>query len=253
MKPLAKQRINDILLGRFERWALPRMAAALPTWVGPDTLTAIAILAAFGSAVAYALAGQNLAWLHVASLGLVVHWWGDSLDGTLARIRQIRRERYGLFVDHLCDSISAAALFVGMGAGGLMRLDLALALCVSVLLLMNLVHLVTLARDVFKISFGVFGPTELRLAAIALNTAVWAMGPTTIQLAGDLDIALTPFDLLALVAVPVLLGIYLVSSVRETALISRLDPRPEAGHDGQAFDPTGQALGADAAPTGDGR
>lgn len=250
MKPLAKRRVNDILLGRFERWALPKMAAALPAWVGPDTLTVIAIVGAVVSAVAYALAGENLAWLHLASLGLVVHWWGDSLDGTLARIRQIRRERYGLFVDHLCDSISAAILFTGLGIGGLMRLDLALGLCVAILLIMNLVHLVTLARDVFKISFGVFGPTELRLAAIAVNTAVWALGPTTIRLGDGLE--LTPFDVLGVAAAPVLFGIYLVSSVRETALISRLDPRPEPGQDGQSYDPTGQTFGVDTVG-GDGR
>ena len=248
-KPLAKRRINDILLGRFERWALPKMAQALPAWIGPDTLTAIALLGAFVSAVAYALAGTNLAWLHVASLGLVVHWWGDSLDGTLARVRQIRRERYGLFVDHQCDAISAAALVFGLGIGDLMRLDLALAIGMGVLLLMNLVHMVTIARDVFKISFGGFGPTELRLAAIAVNTAVWALGPMTVSLWG-LD--WTPFDLIALVGAPVIFGFYLVASVRETMLISRLDPRPVPGQDGHAYDPTGQNHGTDTAG-GDGR
>ncbi|MEM1117092.1 MAG: CDP-alcohol phosphatidyltransferase family protein [Bacteroidota bacterium] len=249
LKPLAKRRINDILLGRFERWALPKMAQALPPWIGPDTLTGIALAGALVSAVAYALAGDNLAWLHLASLGLVVHWWGDSLDGTLARVRQIRRERYGLYVDHQCDAISAAALVIGMGAGDLMRLDLALAIGLGVVLLMNLVHMVTIARDVFKISFGGFGPTELRLVAIAVNTAVWALGPTTVSLWG---LEWTPFDLIGLVAAPVLLAFYLVASVRETVLIAKLDPRPEPGQDGLAYDPTGQLHGTDTG-SGDGQ
>ena len=240
--PLAKRRINDILLGRFERWALPRMAAALPAWVGPDTLTVVAIVGAVAAGVAYALAGEDLAWLHLASLGLVVHWWGDSLDGTLARVRQIRRERYGFFVDHQCDAISAVVLTVGMGAGSLMRMELALGIGVGVLMMMLLVNMVTIARDVFKISFGGAGPTELRLAAIVLNTAVWAIGPTTVSFWGQ---SWTPFDVVGLVAIAVLTVFYLVASIRETLLIARLDPRPTPGDDGQPFDPTGQTTGAD--------
>lgn len=239
---VAKRRINDIVLGRFERWALPKMAARLPRWVTPDGLTAIAIAGALLSAVAYALAGENLAWLHVASLGLVVHWWGDSLDGTLARVRQIRRERYGFFIDHQCDAIAAVALCVGLGAGSLMRLEIALAICIGVLLLMLLVNMVTIARDVFKISFGGVGPTELRLAAIALNTVAWALGPRPVVLWGQ---TWTLFDLLGLAAAVGLFGFYAVSTVRETRIVARLDPTPPPGHDGQPFDPTGQEAGVD--------
>ena len=238
IKP-AKRRINDILLGRFERWALPRMAAALPAWVTPDGLTALAIGGALVSAVAYALAGDDLAWLHLASFGLVVHWWGDSLDGTVARVRQIRRERYGFFVDHQCDAISAVALTVGMGAGSLMRMDVALAICVGVLMLMLLVNMVTIARDVFKISFSGIGPTELRLAAVVLNTVIWAVGAPSVVVAGR---TWGLFDLIGMGAVVLLAAFYLVSAVRETRLIARLDPTPPPGADGHAFDPTGQEL-----------
>lgn len=246
--PLAKRRINDILLARFERWVLPLMAERLPRWVTPDTLTGVAIAGAVLSAVAYALAGENLAWLHVASFGLVVHWWGDSLDGTLARVRQIRRERYGFFVDHQCDAISAVLLFSGMGVGGLMRLELALGIAVGFLLMMNLVNMVTIARDVFKISFAGGGPTELRLLVIVVNTVAWAIGPRTVDLWGQ---AWTPFDLFGLVAAPGLLVVYLFYSFREMRIIADLDPPPPPGQDGQPFDPTGQGLVRDAAP-GDG-
>lgn len=235
--PKATRRINDILLGRFERRALPWMAERLPRWITPDGLTGIALGGAFVSAIAYALAGENLAWLHLASFGLVVHWWGDSLDGTLARVRQIRREKYGFFVDHQCDAISAVALTVGMGAGSLMRMDVALAICVGVLMLMLLVNMVTIARGVFKISFSGIGPTELRLIAIAFNTVVWAAGPEAISLAGR-EWAL--FDVLGIVGVIGLGLFYVVSTIRETRLVARLDPTPQAGQDGIAFDPTGQ-------------
>ncbi|WP_420457241.1 CDP-alcohol phosphatidyltransferase family protein [Rubrivirga sp.] len=236
--PVAKRRINDILLGRFERWALPRMAARLPRWMTPDGLTAIALAGAFLSAVAYALAGSNLVWLHVASLGLVIHWWGDSLDGTLARVRQIRREKYGFFVDHQCDAISTVALCVGLGAGGLLQMEIALAVCVGVLMLMLLVNMVTIARDVFKISFGAVGPTELRVIAIAFNTLAWAVGPQSFVVFGR---TWTAFDGLGLLAVALLAGVYVVFVARETRLIARLDPTPPPGEDGIPFDPTGQS------------
>ncbi|WP_412067903.1 CDP-alcohol phosphatidyltransferase family protein [Rubrivirga sp. IMCC43871] len=234
---IAKRRVNDILLGRFERWALPRMAARLPGWVTPDGLTALALGGALLSSVAYALSGEDLAWLHVASFGLVVHWWGDSLDGTLARVRQIRRERYGFFVDHQADAIAAVMLTVGLGAGSLMRFDIAMLICVGVLMMMLLVNMVTIARDVFKISFGGLGPTELRVIAIAFNTIVWAVGPMTVLWRG---VEWTVLDLLGMVGVGLLALMWTVSVVRETRLIGRLDPTPPPGQDGQAFDPTGQ-------------
>ena len=236
-KPKATRRVNDILLGRFERRALPWMAARLPGWVSPDGLTAVALGGALVSSIAYALAGENLAWLHLASFGLVVHWWGDSLDGTVARVRQIRREKYGFFVDHQCDAVSAVMLTVGMGAGSLMRMDVALAICVGVLMLMLLVNMVTIARGVFKISFSGIGPTELRLIAILFNTAVWAAGPRSVAVAGR---EWPLFDLLGIVGVVGLAGFYVVSAVRETRLIARLDPTPAPGTDGIAYDPTGQ-------------
>jgi hypothetical protein len=118
-----------------------------------------------------------------------------------------------------------------------MRMDVALAICVGVLMLMLLVNMVTIARDVFKISFSGVGPTELRLAAIALNTVVWAAGPATYTVAGQ---AWTLFDLIGLGAIVLLGGFYAVSTIRETRLIARLDPTPPPGRDGQPLDPTGQ-------------
>ena len=235
-----KRRINDIALGRFERWALPKMAARLPRWVTPDRLTALALVGALVAGVAYALAGRDLAWLHLASLGLVVHWWGDSLDGTLARVRQIRRERYGFFVDHLCDAVAVVFLAVGLGAGSLMRMDVALAVGGAVLLFMVLVHLVTIGRDVFKISFGGVGPTELRLLAIVLNTVLWAVGPQP-------ELAQVPgwglYDVVGLVVAVGLLTVFAVFAVRETRTMSRLDPTPAPGDDGLPPDPSGQGRG----------
>ena len=223
-KPAATPRVNETFLARFERWALPRMAAALPAWVSPDTLTLVALVGTAMTAAGYVLAGESLLWLHLSSLGFVLHWWGDSLDGTLARVRDIRREKYGFFVDHQADAVSSAAIFVALGAGPLMRMPLALGILVGFLLMMNLVSMVEIARGVFKISFYGGGPTELRLVMIAAGTAVWAFGNPTTALWGE---AWTAFDLFGLVAVPGVALLYLSSAARELVLIGRLDPRPE--------------------------
>ena len=224
MEPtVAKKRVNETAMARFERWALPRMAAALPAWVVPDMLTGLALASAVVAAVAYYLAAENLAWLHLASLGFVVHWWGDSLDGTLARVRDIRRERYGFFVDHESDAIGVTVIFIGLAWGGLMRAELALGMAIGFLLLMNLVNMVAIVRDVFKISFAGGGPTELRMIMIAVNTLVWALGPWTLTLGGHVW---RPFDLFGLVAVVGLALVYLVTSVIELRLLAKLDPPP---------------------------
>lgn len=221
---VAKERVNETALARFERWALPRMAAALPAWVTPDMLTLLALVAAFVSAAAYYFAADHLAWLHVASLGFFVHWWGDSLDGTLARVRDIRRERYGFFVDHEADAIGVTVIFVALGWGGLMRVELALGMAIGFLLLMNLVNMVAIVRDVFKISFAGGGPTELRIIMIVVNTVVWALGPWTLTLLGRVW---RPFDLFGLVASVGLVMVYLVTSVVEWRLLAKLDPPPQ--------------------------
>src|SRR5690606_40702377 len=171
-KAPAKQRVNKIALARFEQWALPRMARRLPGWMTPDLLTVIGLVAAGVIGLSYYLTHYSLGWLWLASLGFVVHWWGDSLDGTLARVRDIRRERYGFYVDHQSDAVSTFVIFLGLGFSPLMELSIALFLVVAYFLMMILVNLVTIARDVFKISFAGFGPTESRVAMIVANTVV---------------------------------------------------------------------------------
>ena len=229
MSTEAKPRVNQIALARFERWALPRMAARLPGWVTPDTLTVIGLLGAVLVAASYGLTRYGLGWLHLASLGYVIHWWGDSLDGTLARVRRIQRERYGFFVDHQSDAISAVLFFGGLGASPLMRLDVALALLVGYYLMMILVDHVTIARGVFKISFAGLGPTEGRLLLITAGTVVWALGNPTFVVAGT---PLTLFDVMGLVGAAALGGFYVVNGLIERHRMALLDPprpaQPEA-------------------------
>ena len=109
------QRTARFILTRFEQWALPGMARRLPAWVLPDHLTVLGLLAATGIAVAYLATNRDPAWMWAANGFLVVHWFADSLDGTLARVRRIQRPRYGFYLDHICDAYSTFAIGMGLG------------------------------------------------------------------------------------------------------------------------------------------
>lgn len=218
---MAVPRENRSLTAPLERRALPRMARALPAWVTPDSLTVLALLAALVGGIAYALAGRNLAWLHLASLAFVVHWFGDSLDGTLARVRHIRRERYGFFVDHAADALSAWFLLGGLAISGLVRPWLGFGLLACYLTHMLHATMVGLARGQFVLApIGRIGPTELRLALIGMNTVVWATANPT--LTGTWTLLET---LLAASAVALLLG-WTLLLVREVTRLSQDDPPP---------------------------
>jgi archaetidylinositol phosphate synthase len=217
-------RINNISLGPFERRVLPWMAKRLPAWVTPDHLTYTGQFAAVLIGFSYWLTQFSLNWLWLANFAFVLHWWGDSLDGTLARVRHIERERYGFFMDHYSDAIAVFVICLGMGLSPIMDLRVALLLIIGYYAMMILVYLVSLARDIFKISFGGLGPTEVRLVTIIANTVVWALGnPTVLTFDG------IPFTLFSTfgAGVCIILGLYyLIFGTVEQRKLAKVDPTP---------------------------
>ena len=157
----------------FERWFLPWMARRLPRWVTPDGLTSAALLSAVGVMVCYVLSGTHRSWLWGASLGLVLHWYFDSLDGTLARVRHIERPDYGYYVDHMADVFASLAILVGLGATPWMNLSTALFVLAGYLAMSVHTHVYAHLTGVFQMGKGGLGPTEVRLILILSNTAVW--------------------------------------------------------------------------------
>jgi phosphatidylglycerophosphate synthase len=171
-------RTKRFLLAVPEARVLEWIAKRLPSWVKPDHLTALGVLAAIGIAAAYVLSNGDETWLWGASALLVVHWLGDSLDGTLARVRKSERPRYGYYLDHLVDAFATAAIGIGLGLSPYMLLAVGLAIVVAYLILSINTYLETQAFGVFTLGYGRFGPTEARLMLIALNTAL-ALGVGT--------------------------------------------------------------------------
>ena len=210
-------RDNSSLLANLERQALIWMAGRLPPRVNSDHLTALGFLALLCAGAAYAAASAfPKTGLTVAIACLLLNWFGDSLDGTLARVRQQQRPRYGFYVDHLLDSIGTVVLFAGIPFSGLMSFYIAAVLLVAYLLVSIEVFLATYTVGRFQLSFGGFGPTELRLLLITGN--LFAMHRSQATLFGH---TWPLFDIGAICGIAGLLAILLISAARHTALLYR--------------------------------
>jgi phosphatidylglycerophosphate synthase len=178
------KRVNDILLGPLERPAIAWLVKHLPYWVTPDHLTVLGLIAAVFIGVSYYLTSFNRNFLWLANLGFFLNWFGDSLDGNLARFRKIERPKYGFFIDHTIDTISEVSIFLGIGLSPFVDLNLAMLALIGYLCMANLVYITTSVKGVFKISYGSLGPTEVRVIAIISNVVVYFLGNPTFNVAG---------------------------------------------------------------------
>jgi phosphatidylglycerophosphate synthase len=160
------------LLAEPERRLLRAIAARIPRRWRPNHLTALGVVGATGVGLAYALARVHPAWLWVASALLVVQWFGDSLDGTLARVRGIERPRYGYYLDHMTDAYSTVVIGVGIALSGYVHFGLALGLVVLYLALSINVYLESEVFGRFQLGYSRMGPTEARILLIGLNAGL---------------------------------------------------------------------------------
>jgi archaetidylinositol phosphate synthase len=172
-------RVHRSLLAAAEKRALVWMAERMPDWINSDHLTVVGFAAQIAAGVCYALAVHDRRMLLAAIVCLAANWFGDSLDGTLARVRQQQRPRYGFYVDHITDSVGAVAMMGGLAVSGYMHPALAMALLIAFLLLSIQSYLATYTLGEFHLSLWHFGPTELRvllaLGNLALFRWAWVM------------------------------------------------------------------------------
>lgn len=165
------RRVQESWVAAGEKKALLWLAERTPEWIGPDHLTVLGLAAQIGAGGCYALARRNKYALLLAIACLTLNWLGDSLDGTLARVRQRQRPRYGFYVDHMVDTFGALALMGGLAISGCMHPWIAIGLLVGFLMLSIQSYLATHALGEFRLSFWRFGPTELRMLLAAGNLA----------------------------------------------------------------------------------
>jgi len=226
-------RIQTSLLNAAEKKVLLWLAARQPAWVTSDMLTLVGSFGAILIAVGYALSGVNINYLWLSSFGLFVNWYGDSLDGTLARYRNTQRPTYGFFVDHMMDCFNEVMMFVGLGLSPLVKFDLGVMVLVCYLLLSIYVYISAHLKGEFKLTYAKVGPTEFRVFAIIVNTVlIYARGLREFSMDVTIfghETNLLLFDLIAIVLIVILL-VFLVSSfVKDAKHYAKLEPRIKHG------------------------
>jgi archaetidylinositol phosphate synthase len=217
------QRVNDILLGPLERPVLRWLAEHMPAWITPDICTAIGMFGAFWIMVSYALSAVDKNFLWLASFGFIINWFGDSLDGTLARYRHIERPQFGFFLDHTTDAFNEVMIFLGLGLTPYVRFDVACLVLVAYLLLSVLVYVRTCVMGEFKISYGKLGPTEFRVIAMLLNAGMYFGGIRTISVTLPIfgSIVFSPYDLAVTFFTLLLLYFFFTTGVKETIALAK--------------------------------
>ncbi len=166
------RREMTFLLAEPERRLLRFLAARISPAIRPNHLTALGVLAATGVGLAYVLTNHSSGWLFAASLLLIVQWFGDSLDGTLARVRHTERPRYGYYLDHIVDAYSVTVIGLGLGLSPYVDLGVALGAVVLYHILAINVYLESMVFGAFKLAYGRIGPTEVRVILILANTGL---------------------------------------------------------------------------------
>lgn len=215
-------RLQTSLLSAAEKRLLVSIARRLPDWVSSDQLTLLALVAMLGAGASYWLAAtHHAAGLVLVIVFLAVNWFGDSLDGTVARVRQCQRPRYGFYVDHVIDAVGTLFLLGGLGLSGYMSPLVALALLVAYFLLLIEIYLATSVTKTFRMAFFFVGPTELRII-LAVGNLFLLVHPTT----GVLGRPVLLFDVGGVVAIIALVSAFVVSAVRNTRALYLEEPLP---------------------------
>ena len=199
------------ILTPLEKRTLRWLAERMPAWVNSDHLTLLGFAGMILTGASYYLAQYNSLFLVVGIVCLAINWFGDSLDGTLARVRNRQRPRYGFYVDHIVDAFGVSFVVAGLGLSGYMSPTVAMAFLIAYFLVNIEIYLATYSLGVFKLSYGVMGPTELRIIVCIGNLVLLTKKNVRI---GESYYLLC--DVSGAVAIVVLIGIAIVSSIKNT-------------------------------------
>jgi len=199
------------ILTPLEKITLRWLAERLPSWINSDHLTLLGFAGMILTGLSYYLAQFNPLFLLAAIVCLAINWFGDSLDGTVARLRNRQRPRYGFYVDHVVDAFGITFVLTGIGLSGYMSFPVAMVFLAAYLLMNIEIYLTTYTLGIFKLSYGVMGPTELRVIVCIGNLVL--LTRKTVRL-GDHYFLLC--DVSGVVATVVIVAIAIVSSIQHT-------------------------------------
>lgn len=221
-------RIQTSLLNPYEKVVLLYLGKKVPSFITSDHMTAIGVFGSLVVAIGYLLTLFGPEWLWLASFGFLINWFGDSLDGNLARIRNQQRPLYGFYVDHNLDCVGEFLMVGGAGLSVYMSMWVALLIIVPYLMLEVYVMINAHLKNEFKLTYGKLGPTELRLIIILVNTCIYFITPLQtwnihIMLLGR-NARLSAMDIAGLFIVACLFGFYFTSFWKDAKYFSKIDP-----------------------------
>ncbi|MGO9004758.1 MAG: CDP-alcohol phosphatidyltransferase family protein [Beijerinckiaceae bacterium] len=217
-------RIQTSVTAAPERMVLDWLCMRMPSAITPDRLTGIGVAGAVIVFVGYLASRIDPAFFWLATLGLVVHWFGDSLDGSLARYRQIEKPRYGYFLDHSVDTVAIFSIMIGLGLSAYVRLDMALFALLGYFMLCIYVFLSNHVTGQFQLTFLSLGPTEARIGLIGLNSWMYFAGNSKLVIGSE---SFSSYDLVLFGNGIVCVCVFIVNMVKVVKLLRREDaPRP---------------------------
>ena len=224
------KRIQTSLLNAAEKKALVWLAERQPKWIDSDMLTYVGHVGAGLIALGFILSNYSVHFLWITIFGFVVNWYGDSLDGTLARVRKEQRPVYGFYIDHTMDAINESLMFMGAGMSPFMRFDLACVLLVVYLMLTLNVAMNAHLKGEFRLTYAKLGPTELRLICIIaclILIGVKQLREFTVEVPWTLGgvLPLHILDIIGAVILIALIVIYFVTIFQDASYYNKIDPK----------------------------
>ena len=227
-EPKPAKRIQTSILNATEKKVLVWLASRMPAWVTSDMLTFVGFVGALIVATGYALSNLNLNWLWLANFGFFVNWFGDSLDGSLARVRNTQRKTYGFFLDHNVDVINECIMFAGVGLSPLVNMTFMAGVLVAYLALSVYVYIDCYLKGEHRLTYGGLGPTEFRLLAIIVN-CLFIYIPALSQWKRHIVLFHNEFEFgvldgIALAVSFILLFFYIASFIKDLRYYKKIDP-----------------------------
>lgn len=219
----AAERAQLSFLARAEKHTLIWIAQRMPAWINSDHLTLLGFAAMFCAGLSYWHARSHPRGLLLAIFFLALNWFGDSLDGTLARVRNRQRPRYGFYVDHIVDAFNSLFLLGGLALSGYVNILVAAGLLIAYSLLSIEVYLATYTIGTFHLSFWGFGPTELRVLLAIANLVIYFRHSAFVVIFGH---SWRLFDVGGMIGMAGMMVMLILATLRHTAALYRAEPLP---------------------------
>jgi phosphatidylglycerophosphate synthase len=218
----SQQAINTAITAKAEERAKEIICPKIPEWIGPDHLTIIGVVGIVIVSTGFVLGFLNRYYLILVPLGLIINWFGDSFDGSIARYRKRTRPNYGYYIDKMVDAIVMIILGLGLGLSGFVKIEIAILFTAVYLAMMINVDLLVYVKGEAKNSFGWLGPTEARIIGIIISIVMFFIPVKSYDIYGYL---VTQYDIVVLALSALMFLILISEMVRNGIRLNKEDTK----------------------------